>query len=196
MARLTTIVCALSAVMTIVDYFTAKSFFADWLARHLTWTESGCRISPTLNGLVIVGVLSAIWLATGYETKSADELANPARSHWQAYLIGCFLFLWFVAGPPLAGPSTCPVAEPTIHGPEARQSSSAAVTAGGAPGTRLDVSAPPGRLPLGNRPPPPGAGNGTGSTPAARQPPAWRPGEVFKSVVRSIGERILPPASR
>ena len=68
--RLTTLLCAVTGTMTIIDHFANTPFFSSWLSRHFASTPAGYQISPGLNFLVIVGLGGGIW-------KRAD--AGPSR---------------------------------------------------------------------------------------------------------------------
>ncbi|HEX5443946.1 MAG TPA: hypothetical protein VFW87_08970 [Pirellulales bacterium] len=104
MSRLTTVVCALSAIVTIVDYFTAKPLFANWLARQVSHTPDGWQISPALNAAAIAAFAGLVWMTTGCEPAPANPQAKGRLFRTRAYLIGCGLGLWFFFGPSIASP--------------------------------------------------------------------------------------------
>ena len=103
-SRLTTVVCALSAMVTIVAYFTAKPLFANWLARQVSHTPDGWQISPALNAAAVAAFAGLVWMLTGADLPAGDAQAARRLFRTRAYLIGCGIGLWFFFGPAIASP--------------------------------------------------------------------------------------------
>ncbi|HVA46049.1 MAG TPA: hypothetical protein VNH11_06715 [Pirellulales bacterium] len=122
MSKLATVVGALSAIVTLVDYLAAKSFLSHWLQRQIRHDEAGWHISPTLN-LLFVGVLVLlIWLAT--DSPASEPPARKRLFRLRAQLVMCGLAVWFLLGPAIGdvelnAPSLCstsPVASSVASG--------------------------------------------------------------------------------
>lgn len=148
MARLTTIVGAVSAIVTIVDYFTAKLLVANWLSRQVSHMPDGWQISPTLNAAAIAAFVGLVWMATGCEAPPADPQAKGRLFRLRAYLIGCGLGLWFFFGPAIGNPAPAVKVAAPAEGPAAamprpdeRAASRAAPTDGWQNGDRRALAA-------------------------------------------------------
>lgn len=121
MGRLTTLLCTVTGVMTIIDHFANTPFFSSWLSRHFAITPLGCQISPGLNFLVIVGIGGAIWLITGSDDSHPDAAAAKKLWRLRANLAAAAMTAWLLLGPPIRrGPALVPAetpAAPSISAP-------------------------------------------------------------------------------
>lgn len=190
MSRLTTVVCALSAIVTIVDYITAKPLFANWLARQVSHTPDGWQVSPALNAAAVAAFAGLVWMLTGAEMPAGDAHAVRRLFRMRAYLIGCGLGLWFFFGPAIASPP------PVLK--TAAPSAPSAAQAGTVPNNSFGPSTPTSPY---HRP---GIG-GRGAADAARgqspftQPPdgasrrGWRPGDGLRVMADLIEGWVNPP---
>ncbi|HQU46793.1 MAG TPA: hypothetical protein PK867_28575 [Pirellulales bacterium] len=100
MSKLATVVGALSAIVTLVDYLAAKSFLSHWLQRQIRHDEAGWHISPTLNLLFIGVLVLLIWLAT--DSPASEPPARKRLFRLRAQLVMCGLAVWFLLGPAIA----------------------------------------------------------------------------------------------
>jgi hypothetical protein len=191
-SRLTTVVCALSAIVTIVDYFTARAFFSGWLARQASYGPEGWRISASLNVLLIAGGAALVWLFTSPETPPADAEARQRLFRLRANVVACGLAVWFFLGPSVGGvplpPPETAATQPADWPAAPRR-----------PALTLDPSAESTRP---SRPAPPhGGGGGGGMANDAPWPPRaaggqvsepWRPGDGLKSLGKLFDGWIAP----
>lgn len=189
MSRLTTVVCALSAIVTIVDYFTARAFFSGWLARQASHGPEGWRISASLNVLLIAIGAGLVWLVTGPDTPPADTQARQRLFRLRANLIACGLAVWFFLGPTIGGVSQSP--------PQGADTPAAPLGAATSsrPALRLN-SASDGDWP-GRTAPARDANDTAGGTPwpprATKQSSEpWRPGDGIKSLGKLIDGWVAP----
>ena len=191
MSRLTTVVCALSAIVTIVDYVTAKPLFANWLARQVSRTPDGWQVSPALNLAALAGFAALVWMATGAETPAGDVRAAARLFRRRACLLACGLGLWFFFGPavgspppPLKTPLPPVRTAPPIRGASSdfAESSSPTVPHPHRPGVedRGAVDYTRGKGPFG--PPRDGAA-----------PRGWRPGDGLRVMSNLIEDWLNPP---
>ena len=104
MSRLATVVGALSAIVTLVDYLAARSFLSHWVGRQIGHDTAGWRISPTLNLLAIVTLVALIWLAT--DSQMSDPLARKRLFRLRAQLVTAGLLVWFLFGPAIGNLKT------------------------------------------------------------------------------------------
>jgi hypothetical protein len=94
---LATVVGALSAIVTLADYLFARSFLSHWLQRQIKHDGEGWRISPTLNLMLIAGLVGLVWLAT--ESSPVDPEARKRLFRLRGNIaVGC-LVAWFFFGP-------------------------------------------------------------------------------------------------
>lgn len=181
---------AFSAIVTIVDYFTAKLLVANWLARQVNHTPDGWQISPTLNAAAVAAFVGLVWMATGCEAPPADRQAKGRLFRLRAYLIGCGLGLWFFFGPAIGNPAPVVKVAAPVEGHDAampqldeRPASRAAPTAGVQNGdrraiaARADVDSPFGQ-PQHNV--------------TSR---GWRPGDGLRMMANLIEGWVNPPRS-
>lgn len=191
MSRLTTVVCALSAIVTIVDYFTARAFFSGWLARQASYGSEGWRISASLNVLLIAIGAGLVWLFTSPETPPAEAEARQRLFRLRANVIACGLAAWFFLGPTIGD-----VSQSQPDGANNQTASlEAAAPAARRPALNLEASTGsdwPGR-------PAPardanGMSAGTPWPPRAGGPPSepWRPGDGIKSLGKLIDGWVAP----
>lgn len=192
MSRLTTVVCALSAIVTIVDYFTARAFFSGWLARQASYGPEGWRISASLNVLLIAVGAALVWLFTGPETPPADAEARQRLFRLRANLVACGLAVWFFLGPTIGE-----VSQSQPDGTDSSIASPAAMASNSRrPALNLDRSA---ERDWPSRPAPArdatGMSAGTPWPPRATGGPAgepWRPGDGIKSLGKLFDGWVAP----
>lgn len=111
--RLTTLLCTVTGVMTIIDHFANTPFFSSWLSRHFASTPAGYQISPGLNFLVIVGLGGAIWLITGSDNPHPDAAAAKRLWRLRANLAAAAMAAWLLLGPSIRrGPAVAPAEAP------------------------------------------------------------------------------------
>lgn len=181
-SRLTTIVCALSAIVTIVDYVTAKPLIAHWLARQATRTPDGWQISPVLNAVVIASMAGMVWMMTGADTPANDVHAVKRLLRLRMYLIGCGLGLWFFFGPAIGTPPPAvKSAGPAAPARESAREAFAAAPTAGPRGMEQHVAA--------NRM---GRDARFRSVPDAPQR-GWRPGDGLRMMANLIEGWVNPP---
>lgn len=99
MARLTTLLCIVTGVMTIVDHFSSNRLFSTWLAENVAKTPDGYQISPGLNFAVIVCLGGLIWLLTGSDGPQADAAAVKKRWRLRNGLAAAAMAAWLIFGP-------------------------------------------------------------------------------------------------
>jgi hypothetical protein len=176
---------ALSAIVSLVDYLVARSFLSHWLQRQINHDADGWKISPTLNLLVIAGLVGLVWMAT--ESALSDPEARKRLFRVRANLVLGSLAAWFFFGPSIGdiemvGPSP-PV---TAH-----QSGSAVPPAGQ---NTAAVSGQSGS-------PPPASPVAQGHTSQftwnrAGQPPGgapWKPGDGLRAMARLFEDASASP---
>jgi hypothetical protein len=113
--RLTTLLCAVTGTMTIIDHFANTPFFSSWLSRHFASTPAGYQISPGLNFLVIVGLGGGIWLITGSDNPHPDAAAAKKLWRLRANLAAAAMAAWLLLGPSIRrGPAVVPAAAPGL----------------------------------------------------------------------------------
>lgn len=194
MSRLTTVVCALSAIVTIVDYFTARAFFSGWLARQASHGPEGWRISASLNVLLIAIGAGLVWLITSPETPPADTDARQRLFRLRANLIACGLAVWFFLGPTIGD-----VAQSPPEGADQQAAPPGAAANSRRPALHLDPSTEnhwPGRTAPARDAN--GMSSGTPWPPRAtgQQPSEpWHPGDGIKSLGKLIDGWVAPHES-
>lgn len=183
MSRLATVVGALSAIVSLVDYLAAKSFLSHWLQRQISHNSAGWRISPTLNLLLVAAMVGLIWLAT--DSPAADPLARKRLFRLRAQLVTCGLAVWFLFGPTIGELETANA--PADH-----------TTAGGAlttTGPHQQPGSPTTAVPslaqghtsqfTWHRPLQPATDNG-----------AWKPGDGLRAMARLLENASAVPVYR
>ncbi|HUY93524.1 MAG TPA: hypothetical protein VMV10_32655 [Pirellulales bacterium] len=117
MGRLTTLLCIVTGMMTIVDVFSSNRLFSTWLSENFAKTAAGYRISPGLNFLVIVSLGALIWLVTGSDAPQADAAAAKKLWRLRNVLAAAAMAAWLIFGPSIrrgrAVPA--PAASPTLE---------------------------------------------------------------------------------
>lgn len=117
MGRLTTLLCAVTGVMTIIDHFASTPLFSAWLSENFAKTPAGYEISPGLNFLVVVSLGGLIWLLTGSDAPQAD--ATAARKLWRLRngLAAGVIVAWLFFGPSIRRERPAPksAASPTLE---------------------------------------------------------------------------------
>ncbi|HJT33022.1 MAG TPA: hypothetical protein VJ783_13355 [Pirellulales bacterium] len=190
MSRLTTVVCALSAIVTIVDYFTAKPLFANWLARQVSHTPDGWQVSPVLNAAAVAAFAGLVWMLTGADLPAGDAHAARRLFRTRIYLIGCGLGLWFFFGPAIVSPP--PMVKTAAPSPRP------AAQTGGSSGDAIGAPAP--NSPYHRGPSIRGRGAldpAHGQSPFAQNPDGnsrrgWRPGDGLRVMADLIEGWVNP----
>ena len=116
MGRLTTLLCVITGVMTIIDHFASTPLFSAWLSENVAKTSAGYEISPGLNFLVIVSLGGLIWLLTGSDAPQADAAAAKKLWRLRNGLAACVMAAWLLFGPSIRReqPAPNPAASPTL----------------------------------------------------------------------------------
>ena len=117
MGRLTTLLCVVTGVMTIVDHFASTPLFSTWLAENFAKTPGGYEISPGLNFLVIVGLGGLIWLITGSDAPQSDAAAASKLWRLRNILAALTMAAWLLFGPAIRRERPAPAApaSPTLE---------------------------------------------------------------------------------
>ena len=191
MSRLATVVGALSAIVTLADYLAAKSFLSGWLHEQIRRDNDGWRISPTLNLLLMVAIVGAVWLLT--ESPAADPQARKRLLGLRTNLILLSIGVWFFVGPSIGTIEELPpqtasnLAQPandSLNGGSAQRapvSPSMTASAGSSlPGPTLSR----GRTSQFTWQ------QGAPSSPTT----AWRPGDGLRAMARLLEDVSTPPA--
>jgi hypothetical protein len=175
-SRLATVVGALSAIVTLVDYLVARSFLSHWLQRQIGRDDNGWRISPTLNLVFIVGLVGLVWLAT--ESSVADAEARKRLFRLRTHLVLGGLAAWFFFGPSIGNIDLPAVSPPGIV-PE---------TAGAAPPVGQLTSIGVNHLQSSQSHPSHGhTSQFTWNRPVGKPPAAaWKPGDGLRAVAHLL----------
>jgi hypothetical protein len=182
-SRLATIVGALSAIVSLVDYLVARSFLSHWLQRQIHHGADGWKVSPTLNLLAIVGMVGLVWLAT--EATVSDPDARKRLFRLRANLVLGSLAAWFFFGPSIGEIEIVRSSNPDS---EHVASSAPPPTGQGDVAMTAQTNAVPGQ---------PAAHGHTSQFTWNRtpQPPgsvAWKPGDGLRAMARMLEEASGP----
>lgn len=192
MSRLATVVGALSAIVSLIDYLAAKSFLSHWLQAQIRRGADGWHISPTLNLLFIAALVAVVWLLT--ESPASDPMARKRIFRLRANLVVFSLAAWFFFGPSIGDAN---VEAPAA--PHTAPSSAAGATATNAVAAERTTQP---SLPAGSRAPgEPAALHGhtsqftwkRGERPA-QVAGSWKPGDGLRAMARLLEDVSAPPA--
>jgi hypothetical protein len=186
-SRLATVVGALSAIVSLIDYLAAKSFLSHWLQRQVQHGPEGWQVSPTLNLLLVAMGVALVWLLT--ESPASDPPARKRLMRLRTNLVIAGLAAWFCLGPsigdcdldtPPAASGTAPASSPTGN--------AFAVQAGEQQGK-----------PIANPAGVPPATHGHTSqftwsrpSPSSSTVPAWKPGDGLRAMARLFEDTPAP----
>ncbi|HVX10552.1 MAG TPA: hypothetical protein VHC22_05190 [Pirellulales bacterium] len=194
MSRLATVVGALSAIVSLIDFLVARSFLSHWVQRQIKHGDDGWQISPTLNFVFIVGLVGLVWLLTDTAVNDAEARKRLHRVRTHVVLVA--LVVWFFFGPSIGETDTdrAPRTAQSDSGPEGNHHAAAIVPPQS--GQLTGATGVPGRQPLSAGPT---ASQGHTSqftwNQSARQPPrggSWRPGDGLRAMARFLEDSSEP----
>src|SRR5487761_1077850 len=191
-----TVVGALSAIVTLVDYVAAKSFLSHWLQGQMRRDSNGWQISPTLNVLLIAGLVAAVWLLT--ESPASEPVARKRLFRLRTNLIVVGLVAWFFFGPAIGDAGLDPSAPPLALTPKdgGVESSLLATEPSGPP------MHPANGLSGNSAPGPPALAHGHTSQFTWHRVPrptpssgTWKPGDGLRAMARLFDDASATPAA-
>jgi hypothetical protein len=189
-SRLATVVGALSAIVTLIDFLAARSSLWHWVERQIKHGDDGWLISPTLNLLFIAGLVGFVWLLT--DTSLNDPETRKRLFQIRTHLVLLALAAWFFCGPSIGDTGGDSASLPSSAQPDLVGRPHATPHGGQPTGVTVSRGAQP--FPVG-----PTVSQGRTSqftwNNTSRQPSRgriWRPGDGLRAIGRFLEESSDP----